>query len=120
MAYYVVVEVEGTKQKCGDCGGGGGGKTKSLMRSEIIELQRSRKGRKVSKTWCFKVGQKYSTARRIFNSLLGVSYGDETLRLVIDILHNTYLLYSMRLQTFEKTYPDTSASCVLAGFQENV
>ena len=62
-----------------------------------VELRRSRKGRKVSKTWCFKVGQKYSTARRIFNSLLGVSSGDETLRLMLDILRNTYLLYSMSL-----------------------
>ena len=32
------------------------------------------------------VRQKYSTARRIFNSLLGVSSGDETLRLMFDIL----------------------------------
>ena len=32
------------------------------------------------------VGQKYSAARRIFNSLLGVSSGDETLRLMFDIL----------------------------------
>ena len=35
------------------------------------------------------VRQKYSAARRIFNSLLGVSSGDETLRLMLDILrHN--------------------------------
>ena len=33
------------------------------------------------------VRQKYSAARRIFNSLLGVSSGDETLRLIFDILH---------------------------------
>ena len=33
------------------------------------------------------VRQKYSAARRIFNSLLGVSSGDETLHLVFDILH---------------------------------
>ena len=33
------------------------------------------------------VRQKYSAARRIFNSLLGVSSGDETLRLMLDILH---------------------------------
>ena len=33
------------------------------------------------------VRQKYSAARRIFNSLLGVSSGDETLRLMFDILH---------------------------------
>ena len=33
------------------------------------------------------VRQKYSATRRIFNSLLGVSSGDETLRLMFDILH---------------------------------
>ena len=33
-----------------------------------------------------KVRQKYSAARRIFNSLLGVSSGDETLHLIFDIL----------------------------------
>ena len=32
------------------------------------------------------VCQKYSAARRIFNSLLGVSSGDETLHLMFDIL----------------------------------
>ena len=32
------------------------------------------------------VHQKYSAARRIFNSLLGVSSGDETLHLMFDIL----------------------------------
>ena len=32
------------------------------------------------------VCQKYSTARRIFNSLLGVSSSDETLCLMLDIL----------------------------------
>ena len=35
------------------------------------------------------VRQKYSAARRIFNSLLGVSSGDETLRLIFDILLQT-------------------------------
>ena len=34
------------------------------------------------------VRQKYSAARRIFNSLLGVSSGDETLHLMFDILHD--------------------------------
>ena len=34
------------------------------------------------------VRQKYSAARRIFNSLVGVSSGDETLHLMFDILHN--------------------------------
>ena len=33
------------------------------------------------------VHQKCSAARRIFNSLLSVSPGDETLRLMLDILH---------------------------------
>ena len=33
------------------------------------------------------VRQKYSAARRIFNSPLGVSSGDETLHLTFDILH---------------------------------
>ena len=36
------------------------------------------------------VRQKYSAARRIFNSLLGVSSGDETLHLMFDILHQTH------------------------------
>ena len=35
------------------------------------------------------VRQKYSAARPIFNSLLGVSSGDETLRLMFDILQET-------------------------------
>ena len=35
------------------------------------------------------VGQKYSAARRIFNSLLGVSSGDETLHLMFDILRKS-------------------------------
>ena len=36
------------------------------------------------------VRQKYSAARRISNSLLGVSSGDETLHLIFDILHELY------------------------------
>ena len=44
------------------------------------------------------VRQKYSAARRIFNSLLGVSSGDETLRLMFDIL-------------LEEFYPRISAGC---------
>ena len=36
------------------------------------------------------VRQKYSAARRIFNSLLGVSSGDETLHLMFDILHECH------------------------------
>ena len=36
------------------------------------------------------VRQKYSAVLRIFNSLLGVSSGDETLRLKLDILHESF------------------------------
>ena len=41
----------------------------------------------------FEVRQKYSAARRIFNSLLGVSSGDETLRLMFDILHEKLFIF---------------------------
>ena len=37
-----------------------------------------------------KVRQKYSAARRIFNSLLGVSSGDETLHVMLDMLHPVF------------------------------
>ena len=46
------------------------------------------------------VRQKYSAARRIFNSLLGVSSGDETLHLMFDILLHVYL----KLHTEKKTF----------------
>ena len=36
------------------------------------------------------VRQKYSAARRIFNSLLRVSSGDETLHLMFDVLLNYF------------------------------
>ena len=35
---------------------------------------------------------KHSAARRIFNSLLGVSSGNETLHLMFDILHGAFFL----------------------------
>ena len=38
-----------------------------------------------------KFRQKYSAARCIFNSLLGVGYADETLSLVFDILQGTHV-----------------------------
>ena len=41
------------------------------------------------------VRQKYSAARRIFNSLLGVSSGDETLHLMFDILLETFFSYCL-------------------------
>ena len=40
------------------------------------------------------VRQKYSAARRIFNSLLGVSSGDETLHLMFDILHENWQIHA--------------------------
>ena len=40
------------------------------------------------------VRQKYSAARRIFNSLLGVSSGDETLHLMFDILRESLSLFN--------------------------
>ena len=48
------------------------------------------------------VRQKYSAARRIFNSLLGVSSGDETLHLMFDILHETLMLDILREHLSEK------------------
>ena len=41
------------------------------------------------------VGQKYSAARRIFNPLLSVSSGDETLRLMLDILHKWDFFFNL-------------------------
>ena len=41
------------------------------------------------------VRQMYSAARRIFNSLLGVSSGDETLHLMFDILRTKYQRFSL-------------------------
>ena len=45
------------------------------------------------------VRQIYSAARRIFNSLLSVSSGDETLRLMIDIFRTLYLTWSFSILT---------------------
>ena len=45
------------------------------------------------------VRQIYSAARRIFNSLLSVSSGDETLRLMLDIFRNLYLTWSFSILT---------------------
>ena len=47
------------------------------------------------------VRQKYFAARRIFNSLLGVSSGDETLRLMFDILLDGFSL-TCTCQTLKK------------------
>ena len=49
------------------------------------------------------VRQKYSAARRIFDSLLGVSSGDETLHLMFDILHQVCgeICFFFRLSYFD-------------------
>ena len=47
----------------------------------------------------------YSAARRIFNSLLGVSSGDETLRLMFDILHQK-LCVSAEMRTSLHQYSE--------------
>ena len=44
------------------------------------------------------VRQKHSAARRFFNSLLSVSSGDETLRLVLDILRHIDILIQNTIQ----------------------
>ena len=49
------------------------------------------------------VRQKYSAARRIFNSLLGVSSGDETLRLMFDILHQNSNSHLLSLCVFNRS-----------------
>ena len=48
-----------------------------------------------------KVRQKYSAACRIFNTLLSVSYGGETMRLVLDILLQT-LRFSIKERMMTK------------------
>ena len=49
--------------------------------------------------------QKYSAARRIFNSLLGVSSGDETLHLMFDILLEKRITIDMNfLYSFYKNF----------------
>ena len=51
------------------------------------------------------VRQKYSTARHIFNSLLGVSSGDETLHLMFDILRNMLVVPVHGSSKFVKNTP---------------
>ena len=51
------------------------------------------------------VRQKYSAMRRIFNCLLGVSSGDETLRLMFDILLEALcLLLQLLMKTGVKPF----------------
>ena len=47
------------------------------------------------------VRQKYSAARRILNSLLSVLFGDETLRLILDILHIDVYRFNLMRQARE-------------------
>ena len=65
------------------------------------------------------VRQKYSAARRIFNSLLGVSSGDETLRLMFDILLiKQPRILSMSLQEVFNMYLEIRA-CIPIATHEN-
>ena len=50
------------------------------------------------------VRQKYSAARRIFNSLLGVSSGDETLHLMFDILRHLLLSFSFAWDDMDEIF----------------
>ena len=54
------------------------------------------------------VRQKYSAARRIFNSLLGVSSGDETLCRMVDISSQTksFLKEKLRMQILSSVSSD--------------
>ena len=56
------------------------------------------------------VRQKYSAARRIFNSLLGVSSGDETLRLMFDILLQNISKFKNKLND-RRLHPLKYAPC---------
>ena len=58
------------------------------------------------------VRQKYSATRRFFNSLLGVSSGDETLRLMFDILLQT--LFIVNRDNLLITITDLKESRVLS------
>ena len=49
------------------------------------------------------VRQKYSAARRIFNSLLGVSSSDETLHLMFDILRKYFMLLPIFGMTLKRS-----------------
>ena len=73
------------------------------------------------------VRQKYSAARRIFNSLLGVSSGDETLHLMFDILLTTlvvsyfgiFLLYIQEHVLFFRLLGSINVA-LFANFQRDV
>ena len=60
------------------------------------------------------VRQKYSAARRIFNSLLGVSSSDETLHLMFDILLHVITNFWYDFETQRYAYI-TSFVCYLRG-----
>ena len=68
------------------------------------------------------VRQKYSAARRIFNSLLGVSSGDETLHLMFDILHQKFsILFGAphQLSSTERKVFFSSSNCPMRTFTQN-
>ena len=58
------------------------------------------------------VRQKYSAARRIFNSLLGVSSGDETLHLMFDILRKMFPASISTITTTYQPYRPTYFECM--------
>ena len=71
------------------------------------------------------VRQKYSAARRFFNSLLGVSSGDETLHLMFDILHQSAsdklaVVHSPCLFAAESFSSQRERKSVWQGFQSNI
>ena len=64
------------------------------------------------------VRQKYSAARRIFNSLLGVSSGDETLHLMFDILRDFNSKKSIRVLTNDYKIQNSFAGSVKVLYRE--
>ena len=60
------------------------------------------------------VRQKYSAARRIFNSLLGVSSGDETLYLMFDILLQSLLLLYVAASVIHVESSDRTVFCKIS------
>ena len=61
------------------------------------------------------VRQKYSAVRRIFNSLLGASSGDETLHLMFDILHERHysvMFHFVMMALHNYWYVGTVYSCM--------
>ena len=58
-----------------------------------------------------KVCQKYSAARHTVNSLLSVSSGDETLHLILDILHTLYIHTNSNIHCILNCALNSIAAC---------